>query len=68
MLHSKIYKIDCKDTKKNAYTQATTGRLAIKINNVSIFTHFFLIYTHIYKKKAVLLYRDLISRIVDLSF
>lgn len=48
--------------------QATIGRLAIKINNVSIFTHFFLIYTHIYKKKTVLLYRDLISRIADLSF
>lgn len=48
--------------------QTTTGRLATKINNMSIFTHFFIIYAHIYKKKAVLLYRDLISRIADLSF
>ena len=48
--------------------QVTTSFYAIKTNNVSIFTHFFLIYTHIYKKKAVLLYRDLISRIADLSF
>lgn len=33
------------------------------LRKMSIFTHFFLIYAHVFEKKVVILQRELISRI-----